>query len=60
MSSKKQTAPKKGLHPRNPHLARYDFPQLTKALPELSQFVAKNPYGDLSVNFSESNGCKSS
>ncbi|ENO8809905.1 23S rRNA (adenine(1618)-N(6))-methyltransferase RlmF [Photobacterium damselae] len=53
MSSKKQTAPKKGLHPRNPHRARYDFPQLTKALPELSQFVAKNPYGDLSVNFSD-------
>ena len=49
----KQKAPSKGLHPRNPHRARYDFDKLIQSCPELSPFVEKNPYGDLSVNFSD-------
>lgn len=44
-------ADKMNLHPRNRHTARYDFPSLTKASPELAAFVAKNPYGDLSIDF---------
>ncbi|OAN13071.1 23S rRNA (adenine(1618)-N(6))-methyltransferase [Photobacterium jeanii] len=56
---KKQTAPKsKGLHPRNPHRQRYDFPALIASCPELKEFVAENRYGDLSVNFSDPNAVK--
>ncbi|MGR5064635.1 23S rRNA (adenine(1618)-N(6))-methyltransferase RlmF [Photobacterium sp. DNB22_13_2] len=54
----KQKAPSKGLHPRNPHRARYDFDKLIQSCPELSQFVEKNPYGDLSVNFSDPDAVK--
>ncbi|WEM45743.1 23S rRNA (adenine(1618)-N(6))-methyltransferase RlmF (plasmid) [Photobacterium sp. DA100] len=54
----KQKAPSKGLHPRNPHRARYDFDKLIQSCPELSPFVAKNPYGDLSVNFSDPEAVK--
>ena len=42
---------KKGLHPRNPHNKRYDFPALIKSLPKLGEFVAENAYGDLSIDF---------
>lgn len=54
----KQKAPSKGLHPRNPHRARYDFDKLIQSCPELSPFVEKNPYGDLSVNFSDPDAVK--
>jgi 23S rRNA (adenine1618-N6)-methyltransferase len=40
------------LHPRNRHQGRYDFAQLTRALPELLSFVIENPQGDSSVDFS--------
>ena len=43
--------PKNGLHPRNRHRDRYDFPRLQTVCPELSQFVAKNKYGDESIDF---------
>ena len=42
----------KGLHPRNLHNSRYDFAALVKSTPELKDFVSENPYGDLSIDFS--------
>lgn len=42
----------KGLHPRNPHNERYDFPKLIKSSSLLEPFVQKNRYGDQSINFS--------
>jgi 23S rRNA (adenine1618-N6)-methyltransferase len=44
---------KPGLHPRNRHQGRYDFPRLVAACPELARHVAPNPYGDLSIDFSD-------
>lgn len=44
---------KAGLHPRNVHQGRYDFALLVKALPELSEYVIKNPRGEQSINFSD-------
>ncbi len=43
----------KGLHPRNPHNARYDFTALIESEPKLAPFVRLNPYGDLSVDFTD-------
>ncbi|MBA9076749.1 23S rRNA (adenine(1618)-N(6))-methyltransferase RlmF [Rufibacter quisquiliarum] len=42
---------KSGLHPRNKHRARYDFPALIASSPELKPFVQVNAYGDASVDF---------
>ncbi|MBF9238665.1 23S rRNA (adenine(1618)-N(6))-methyltransferase RlmF [Hymenobacter sp. BT683] len=39
------------LHPRNPHRAAYDFPQLSQRSPELAAFVQANQYGNLSIDF---------
>ena len=44
-------AEKDGLHPRNPHRARYDFAQLVKSSPALAPFVEPNKFGDVSVDF---------
>lgn len=44
-------AEKSGLHPRNAHRSRYDFPALIAASPDLAAFVAKNAYGDESIDF---------
>ncbi len=41
----------KGLHPRNPHRDRYDFPALISTSPGLKPFVSENRYGDLSIDF---------
>ena len=49
---------KSQLHARNLHRSRYDFPQLIKSCPELAPFVRPNPYGDLSINFSDPNAVK--
>ena len=46
------SAEKNILHPRNRHRSRYDFPELIKSCPELRPFVALNPYGDQSIDFS--------
>lgn len=54
MSTEKQV-----LHPRNKHRSRYDFPELIKTLPELQAFVAVNPYGDESIDFSDPAAVKS-
>lgn len=39
------------MHPRNPHADRYDFPQLIAASPALAPFVARNQYGDETIDF---------
>lgn len=40
----KKPIEKLGLHPRNRHRGRYDFAELTAALPELQQFLQPNPF----------------
>jgi 23S rRNA (adenine1618-N6)-methyltransferase len=49
---------KPGLHPRSRHRARYDFPELVRACPELAAFVAVNPYGDASIDFANPEAVK--
>jgi 23S rRNA (adenine1618-N6)-methyltransferase len=44
-------AEKEQLHPRNPHRAPYDFPQLSQVSPELKAFVQPNKFGNLSIDF---------
>jgi 23S rRNA (adenine1618-N6)-methyltransferase len=44
-------AEKDQLHPRNPHRAPYDFPQLRQGTPELAAFVHPNKFGNLSIDF---------
>jgi 23S rRNA (adenine1618-N6)-methyltransferase len=46
-------AEKDQLHPRNPHRAPYDFPQLSQRSPELAAFVQPNQYGNLSIDFAK-------
>ncbi len=42
---------KPSLHPRNKHNGRYNLRELSMANPELKPFVAKNKYGNLSIDF---------
>lgn len=50
---KGQVSPiRKGLHPRNLHNQGYDFPALVASYPALASHVKPNPYGDLSIDFS--------
>mgnify|MGYP000014621714 FL=1 len=51
-SQKSPSRPVKGLHPRNLHNQGYDFPALVTSYPALSPHVKPNPYGDLSIDFS--------
>jgi len=44
---------KPGLHPRNRHRERYDFEGLVASCPELAVHLARNPYGDVSVDFAD-------
>ncbi|MDO7844882.1 23S rRNA (adenine(1618)-N(6))-methyltransferase RlmF [Hymenobacter sp. M29] len=44
---------KEQLHPRNPHRAPYDFPQLSTISPELKAFVQTNKFGNLSIDFAD-------
>ncbi|HZW25208.1 MAG TPA: 23S rRNA (adenine(1618)-N(6))-methyltransferase RlmF [Gallionella sp.] len=55
MKSRQTGAPveKGGLHPRNPHRGRYDFGRLVACRPELAAFVAKNAYGDETIDFAD-------
>jgi 23S rRNA (adenine1618-N6)-methyltransferase len=46
-------AEKDQLHPRNPHRARYDFPELIKTSPDLRAFVQPNKFGDESIDFAD-------
>jgi len=41
------------LHPRNKHRAPYDFKELIKCCPDLTKFVAKNSYGNDSIDFTD-------
>ena len=52
---KKKTFPqqKSGLHPRNRHRSRYDFPALIASRPALAPFVKPNARGDVSVDFAD-------
>lgn len=43
---------KSGLHPRNRHKTRYNFPELIKCSQALAKFVSKNKYNDDSIDFS--------
>jgi 23S rRNA (adenine1618-N6)-methyltransferase len=43
----------KGLHPKNPHNKRYDFKELIKSLPKLGDYVFKNKYDELSIDFAD-------
>ncbi|MBA3710108.1 MAG: 23S rRNA (adenine(1618)-N(6))-methyltransferase RlmF [Planctomycetes bacterium] len=52
------TAPKSGMHPRNPHRQRYDFVFLTAASPGLGRFVSRNRYGDDSIDFADARAVK--
>jgi 23S rRNA (adenine1618-N6)-methyltransferase len=49
---------KPGLHPRNPHGARYDFDGLVKALPELAAFVITSPRGEATIDFADPRAVK--
>ena len=52
-SKKRQSKPvRKSLHPRNLHNQGYDFPALVTSYPALASHVKPNPYGDLSIDFS--------
>ncbi|MFY0602022.1 MAG: 23S rRNA (adenine(1618)-N(6))-methyltransferase RlmF [Cyclobacteriaceae bacterium] len=53
-----RTKEKSRLHPRNRHLQRYDFKELTSNCPELSSFVKLNPYQDESIDFSDPEAVK--
>jgi len=41
----------KTLHPRNLHNERYNFSELIQSSNQLEQYVKKNKYGDLSIDF---------
>ncbi|RKS87733.1 23S rRNA m(6)A-1618 methyltransferase [Orbus hercynius] len=41
------------LHPRNDHRHGYDFPALIASCAELSPFVTRNVYGNLSIDFAD-------
>ncbi|WP_430462156.1 23S rRNA (adenine(1618)-N(6))-methyltransferase RlmF [Thalassolituus sp. LLYu03] len=42
-----------GLHPQNPHQGRYDMDALVQAVPELAGFLAPNPRGEQTIDFSD-------
>ena len=48
---KKEHLEKPNLHPRNKHTGRYDLRALRLVNPDLKEFVAKNKYGNLSIDF---------
>lgn len=54
----KPAVQKNGLHPRNRHRDRYDFPTLKQIYPALIPFVTVNAYGDESVDFANPEAVK--
>jgi len=46
------------LHPRNRHQGRYDLTKLIAVYPGLQRFVARNAYGDDSINFANAQAVK--
>jgi len=55
---KKTNHTKGELHPRNPHRAPYDFPQLIKSCPELKQFVRPHPIAGETIDFADPEAVK--
>ncbi|MCG9756393.1 23S rRNA (adenine(1618)-N(6))-methyltransferase RlmF [Shewanella insulae] len=51
-------SPSKGLHPRNLQGQGYDFVALMDTTPALKPFVRPNPYGNLSIDFSDPKAVK--
>jgi 23S rRNA (adenine1618-N6)-methyltransferase len=51
-------AEKENMHPRNAHRQGYDFKQLTKAVPELADFVRMSKYGSETVDFANPEAVK--
>lgn len=49
---------KSSLHIRNKHRSRYNFESLKVALPELSEFVSINKFGDESIDFADPKAVK--
>lgn len=44
---------KRGLHPRNRHVAGYDFPGLVESCPPLAPFVRPSPAGTPTIDFAD-------
>ncbi|TGE13466.1 23S rRNA (adenine(1618)-N(6))-methyltransferase RlmF [Hymenobacter elongatus] len=57
-SQEEKPAEKEGLHPRNKHRGRYDFPALIRSFPALAPFVAPNAYADDSIDFANPEAVK--
>jgi len=49
---------KPGLHPRNKHNKGYNFDVLTQQNENLSAFVTKNKYGNITIDFSDPKAVK--
>src|SRR5687767_4043519 len=49
---------KDAMHPRNRFRTGYDFAQLAASNPALAPFVAPNPYGDLSIDYTNPSAVK--
>ncbi|MCS3602331.1 23S rRNA (adenine1618-N6)-methyltransferase [Buttiauxella sp. BIGb0471] len=49
---------KPGLHPRNRHRNRYDFPALEQSSPALSAFLRPGPHGETTVDFADPQAVK--
>ncbi len=58
MDNKEIKNTKTGLHPRNAHRNRYDFPSLILSQPSLKKYVDENKYGDLSIDFANPQAVK--
>jgi 23S rRNA (adenine1618-N6)-methyltransferase len=46
------------LHPRNQHREGYDFERLIVKSPELEAFIARNPRGQMTINFQDVNAVR--
>jgi 23S rRNA (adenine1618-N6)-methyltransferase len=57
-NNKHKSAEKSSLHVRNKHRSRYDFKSLKTVLPEISEFVSVNKFGDESIDFSNPKAVK--
>ncbi len=49
----KNTNKKGELHPNNPHKGKYDFEVLSKKIPQLKEYIRKNPRGEDTIDFSD-------
>jgi 23S rRNA (adenine1618-N6)-methyltransferase len=56
--SDKPSILKNNLHPKNLHRTGYDFALLARVYPLLKPFVAANAYGNLAIDFSNSNAVR--